>query len=348
MDRTQFHQVSPALKPRSQPHATSRTELHPRPRVVVSECLGFEACRHNGQIIRDDFVSALRPHVDFVKICPEVAIGLGTPREALRLVERKWQLRMVQPATGKDFTHEMESFATEYLKALGQVDGFILKGRSPSCGVKDAKRYPLAEKCAPAGRGPGVFGARVLDLYPGRAIEDEGRLRDDRIRAHFLTQLYTLARFRELEKNPTRADLIAFHAAHKLLLLAYNQKEMRNLGGIVGAMNRREIREVFADYRAGLERAMSRMPRHRSHLNVLEHAVGYFSDEVSVSERNHFTHLLGEFAEGRVPLSVPASVLRSWTERFDSDYLRGQVYFAPYPRELAINRQALAKGLLPA
>ena len=338
MDRTQFQQVTPSERFRTQTHATPKTQLHPRPRVVVSECLGFEACRHNGQIIRDDFVSALRSHVDFVRICPEVAIGLGTPREALRLVERKWEMRMVQPATGKDFTREMESFATEYLKALGPVDGFILKGRSPSCGVKDAKRYPLAEKCAPAGRGPGVFGARVLDLFPGRAIEDEGRLRDDRIRAHFLTQLYTLARFRELEKNSTRAGLISFHAGHKLLLMAYNQKEMRSLGGIVGTMNGREIREVFTEYREGLERAMSRMPRHRSHLNVLEHAVGYFSDEVNRSERDHFTHLVGEFAEGRAPLSVPAGVLRSWTERFDSGYLRDQVYFAPYPSELTITR----------
>lgn len=338
MNRIQPQQVTPTPARIHQVRAAPKMQHYPRPRVVVSECLGFEACRHNGQIIRDDFVSVLKPHVDFVRICPEVAIGLGTPREALRLVERKWEMRMVQPATGQDYTHEMESFATEYLKALGPVDGFILKGRSPSCGVKDAKRYPLAEKCAPAGRGPGVFAARVLDHFPGRAIEDEGRLRSERIRTHFLTQLYTLARFRELEKNPTRAGLVSFHAGHKLLLLAYNQKEMRSLGGIVGSMNGREIRSVFAQYREGLERAMSRMPRHRSHLNVLEHAVGYFSDEINRSERRHFSEILGEFAKERVPFSVPAGVLRSWTERFDAGYLRDQVYFAPYPGELASPR----------
>lgn len=316
------------------PSRAAQPGEYPLPRVVVSECLGFSACRHNGQIIRDDFTSQLGNYVEFVKICPEVAIGLGTPREALRLIDQEWETRMVQPATGRDFTREMETFTAEYLKALGPVDGFILKGRSPSCGVKDAKRYPREEKCAPSGRGPGVFAAGVLEHYPGLAIEDEGRLRNERIREHFLTQLYTLARFRRFEDDPTRAGLIEFHARHKLLLLAYNQKEMRRMGALVGNMQGSELHEVVATYRNGLENALSRMPRHRSHLNVLEHAVGYFSDHVSRPERTHFGELLKKFANKRLPLSVPVSVLGSWVERFDRGYLRHQHYFAPYPAAL--------------
>ncbi|MDD4858406.1 MAG: DUF523 domain-containing protein, partial [Candidatus Krumholzibacteria bacterium] len=112
-----------------------------RPTVVVSKCLGFAACRYNGLGISSDFVKALMPDVDFVPVCAEVEIGLGVPREPIRVASGPNGLRLLQPSTGLDVTERMVRFARTFLESLSAVDGFILKSRSPSCGVRDVKVF---------------------------------------------------------------------------------------------------------------------------------------------------------------------------------------------------------------
>ena len=133
----------------------------PRPRVVVSACLGFAAVRYSGELIPDKVVAALKEHVDFVPVCPEVEIGLGVPRPVVRLVRGEEGPRMVQPKTGEDLTERMRAFSQRFLQGLGEVEGFLLKNRSPSCALKDAKRYAHAEGGGVVGKGPGLFAQAV-------------------------------------------------------------------------------------------------------------------------------------------------------------------------------------------
>ena len=86
-----------------------------RPRVGVSKCLGFAACRYNGQMISDEFVRRLTDHVDFVTVCPEMEVGLGCPRDPIRVVMISKQPRLVQPTTGKDISDTMRVFARGFL-----------------------------------------------------------------------------------------------------------------------------------------------------------------------------------------------------------------------------------------
>jgi uncharacterized protein YbgA (DUF1722 family)/uncharacterized protein YbbK (DUF523 family) len=276
------------------------------PIVVVSKCLGFDACRFNAQVIEDKFVKKLAPHVKFLSICPEVEIGMGTPRD----------------------------FSKDYLGSLKEVDGFILKSRSPSCGLGDAKVYPRRESAPAVEKGPGMFTTAVLEHFPNAAIEDEGRLNNFRIREHFLTKLFALARFRKLKSRPTARDLVQFHSENKLLLMAYNQKELRQLGRIVANHEKRRMDDVFDDYESHLFQALHRAPRYNSHINVLMHALGYFSRQLRSREKAHFLDLLEQYREAKIPLSAVIAVVRSWIMRFDTDYLENQIYFEPYPAEL--------------
>jgi len=166
---------------------TDANNPYPRPRVVVSKCLGFAACRYNGLTIPDDFVQQLGPWVDYLTVCAEVQIGLGVPRQPVRIVSMAGEERLLQPGTGADVTEAMRGFAESYLDQLPAVDGFILKSRSPSCGIKDVRIYMGPDKGAAAQIGAGMFARAVLQRFAGLAIEDEGRLRNARIREHFLT-----------------------------------------------------------------------------------------------------------------------------------------------------------------
>ena len=303
----------------------------PPPRVVVSGCIDFQPCRYNGQRIPNDLIRELGPFVEWVPVCPEVEIGLGTPREPVRLVARGDTDRLVQPATGADVTDDMDRFSTSFLDRLGDVDGFLLKSRSPSCGLHGVKVYHGPDASSTARRAPGRFAAAVLERHPTVALEDEGRLRNYRIREHFLTRLFALARLREVRRM---RDLVEFQTVYKLVLMAYNQTRMRELGRLVANPHRRPLDEILPEYRVELGLALRTAPRYTSVINVVEHAYGYVSDELSRDEKEFYRARLRRYREGRIPVSALTSVVEAWATRFGVDYLLRQALFRPFPEEL--------------
>jgi len=305
-----------------------------RPRVVVSKCLGFAACRWNGATISDPFVKRLDGHVTFCPVCPEVAIGLGCPRDPIRVIETGGERRLVQPATGRDVSDRMRGFADRSLEAVGRLDGFLLKSRSPSCGIKDVKIYGGPDGKQPQARGEGFFGGAVMARFDHLAVEDEGRLNNFRLREHFLTKLFTLAAFREVAAAGRMRDLVAFHARNKGLLMGYNQTRLRAMGRIVAGHDARPAEAVLAAYGEHLAAALDRPPRFTSMINVLMHALGHVSDALKADEKAFFLDHLQKYREGKVPLSVVATLVRAWAVRLEQPYLMDQTYLQPYPEAL--------------
>lgn len=307
----------------------------PTPKVVVSQCIEFDECRYDGQIISSDFVKKLIPHVQFITVCPEVAIGLGNPRKALRLVSIDGKVRLLQPAAKLDLTEKMQSFAASFLDSLPAVDGFLLKSRSPTSALKDARVYAgVNPGSAVMRKGPGLFGSAVLQKFPCLAVEDEGRLRNPRIKEHFLTKLFTLASFRKTRQAGSHKAIMEFQTHNKLLLKAYNQKEARILGSIVADKKRKSADLIINEYQQHLCCALKRAPRCGSNLNAMMHAMGHFSDKLSKEEKSFFLDSLQKYRNGLLPLSVNTSILRLWLKKFKEDLLMKQTFFKPYPEEL--------------
>jgi len=305
-----------------------------KPRIVISKCIGFDPCRYNGEIVQDKFVARLEPHVEFVCVCPEVEIGLGTPRAPVRIVSSGDSFKMIQPFSGLDVSEKMRQFSGRFLDGLEEVDGFILKNRSPSCGFTDVKVYSGPEKGASIGKTAGFFGGAVLEKFGDLAIEDEGRLKNLNIREHFLTRVFAFARFRTLQQSASMHDLVRFHAAHKLLLMAYSQSDLRELGRIVANAEGKRMGAVLELYGKCFREAFHKPPRHASPINVLMHTLGYFKKELSAREKRHFLEVLEAYRHGRTPLSSAVSILRSWVMRFESEYLSEQTFFNSFPEEL--------------
>lgn len=143
-------------------------------KIAVSACLGFERCRYDGKMVK--MRRAIRPgeKVEYLPICPEVAIGLGVPRRKIRLVKAKRGIRLIQPSSGAELTGKMRKFAASFLKRNRDVDGFILKSKSPSCGVGDVKVYSSASSCKPLNmKGTGIFASEILKRYPKKTLTNE-------------------------------------------------------------------------------------------------------------------------------------------------------------------------------
>lgn len=302
-----------------------------KPVVVASKCIGFASCRYNGQCIHSDFVNKLEPYVNYIPICPEMEIGLGVPRGTLRLVLDKDQIELFQPSTGKDYTEDMLNFSEEFFSSLQEIDGFILKSRSPSCGMKDVKIYVGKEKATGTIKGSGIFGKAVSDRFSPLPVEDEGRLTNFRIRDHFLTKLFTMFSFRQIKHSGSMSELVKFQGHNKYLLMSYHQREQKTLGKIVANHERLSFNEAADEYEKHLALAFARPPRYTTLINSMMHMLGYFSDELTHDEKAFMLDTFGKYKDKKVPLSVPLHILKSYAIKYEQSYLLDQTIWNPYP-----------------
>lgn len=312
-----------------------------RPRVAVSSCLTGEPVRFNGGHSRDRFLSGeLDPYVDWVRVCPEMEIGLGTPRETLRLERSPDGPHLVTRNTGVDLTGPMTALGAARARTL-DVDGYVFKSRSPSCGVHGIPVYTGDAAVDRGGRG--VFAARIIDAHPLLPVEDEGRLNDALLRETFVERIFAHARLRALLRSDWRPrDLVAFHSRHKMQILAHDPTAYRRAGRVVAQAGLRSHAELAADYTREFGTALARKATIGRHVNVLQHCLGMVSDSLDHTRRADLLEVIASYQAGQVALSVPATLLRHHARGESAEYLRDQTYFSPYPEELRLRNHVPA------
>jgi uncharacterized protein YbgA (DUF1722 family)/uncharacterized protein YbbK (DUF523 family) len=298
--------------------------------------------RYNGGHKRDDFlVDTFGQFVEWVPVCPEVELGMGTPRPSIRLERMNGGnggVRLRMPSTGQDFTDPMREFSRQRVEALAalELDGYVLKKDSPSCGLERVKIYHGAG--APLKDGVGIFAQALLARLPHLPMEEEGRLNDPLLRESFITRVFVHHRWQEGERAGwSRASLMRFHERHKFLLMARNQSAMRRLGKLLGEAARDDsISELAGSYLAGFTETLSRPASRRGHANVLQHLLGFVSDGLDRADRVELVETIERYRQGLVPLVVPLTLVRHHVRRQGVVYLRDQVYLEPHPHELML------------
>lgn len=311
-----------------------------KPVVIISQCLGFGACRYNGQMQKDEFVEELKSYVKFKPVCPELAIGLGVPRESIRMVYSREGIRLMQSKTGLDLSRKMNEFTDEFFDNVNDVDGFILKTRSPSCGVKDVKVYSSLDKGPSVKKGAGVFGERVMTKYPNLAIEDEGRLKDYKIRHHFLTKIYTLAAFRMVKKSNSYDELNNFHESNRLLFNVYNSKQLKELNHIIRIRETCSIEKIVNNYEKCLGYVLAKAPRYTSNISMLVKILKHIDQRITDKEKEFILDSIHKYKTGHIPLNVPLYLIKAYLIRFDEQNILKQSFFKPYPEELIYMRDS--------
>ncbi len=174
----------------------------PPPRIGVSSCLLGERVRYDGGHKLDrTVVRELGPAVEWVPVCPEVELGLGTPRPPIRLERDGATLRLVEPESRRDLTAEMRSFARQRVRALARkgLCGYVLKSGSPSCGsegvaVRDADGQPVEPE-------PGLFAQELMRQLPDLPVTDEESLADAGLRQRFLERAIAYGRSRRSDSG---------------------------------------------------------------------------------------------------------------------------------------------------
>jgi uncharacterized protein YbgA (DUF1722 family)/uncharacterized protein YbbK (DUF523 family) len=307
-------------------------------RLGVSSCLLGEEVRFDGGHKRDRFLTDLLGRfVEWVPVCPEVEVGMGTPRPALRLVDDGDGVRMVEIKSRLDRTEDMERFSSRRVRALRSLDlsGYILKKDSPSCGMTRVKIY--AGEGMPRRDGRGLYASALMEAYPNLPIEDEGRLNDAALRENFIERVFAFRRLGELFRGRwTRGQVVAFHTAHKLQLMAHSTVAYGELGRLVAASKQMAGAEFRREYENGFMAALAHLASRGRNANVLHHAAGHLKKRLDSAARNELAQLIDDYRRGLVPLIVPITLIGHHVRRHEIDYLNGQVFLEPHPKELML------------
>lgn len=308
-----------------------------RLRIGISSCLLGDEVRFDGGHKRDSFLTGtLAPFVEWVRVCPEVEIGLGIPRETLRLVRVGDDSRMITTRSGIDHTEKMRAYAarrTKQLAAMG-LRGYVLKKDSPSCGMERVKVY---ENGAAARTGVGTYAEVLMARFPSLPIEEEGRLCDPVLRENFIERVFAYDRLRALlDGRWTLGALVAFHTAHKMALLAHSMSAYQALGRLVAGGKALPRAELQRQYEEGFMSALARRATTKRHSNVLMHMAGHLKNLVDAGSKKELADAIEAYRGGLVPLVVPLTLLRHYVRVHAISYLAGQTYLDPHPRELML------------
>jgi len=307
-------------------------------RIGISACLLGHEVRWDGGHKRNRFLTdTLGRYVEWVPVCPEVEVGLGIPRETLRLVGDPARPRLVTTKTGVDHTERMQKWAAGRLSALEGEDlcGFIFKSDSPSSGMERVKVYNAGGM--PEKKGVGIFARAFMDHFPLVPVEEDGRLNDPLLRETFIEQVFTLRRWREARSRPNCVgNVVDFHSRHKLLLMAHSPALLREMGRLTAAGKGRPCARLYADYEHLLLQALRLKATVKKHANVLQHMLGYFKQDLSADEKQELLEVIDRYRAELVPLVVPVTLFNHYVRKVDQPYLREQVYLNPHPVELKL------------
>ena len=268
-----------------------------------------------------------------------MAIGLPTPRPALRLVMTtggETEMRFSK-APHDDVTQKMAAFTADYLLKIGDLSGFIVCAKSPSCGMERVRLY---DENGNRGRkeGVGLFTAALLETFPWLPVEEDGRLHDPVLRENFVERVFALHELNVMRKNGlTRRALLDFHSRYKLQLLAHHQAGYREIGPFVASLHEwDDLDAFFVAYRDKLMNILKKPASRKNHTNVLMHIQGYFRNQLNSRQRGELRDVILHYRDGLLPILAPLTLLKHYLAEYPDRYLMTQNYFDPYPDDLGL------------
>lgn len=306
-------------------------------KIGVSTCLLGEPVRFNGGHKRSRLVTdQLSKIADFVGFCPEVAIGLGTPRAPIRLIttdQGTQAVGTVDPSL--NVTTKLADYGQSVAKDhLPDLDGYIFMQKSPSCGLFRVKQY-LPNGYPAEESSMGIYAQQLREQYPLMPMEESGRLQDTGLYTQFIIKLMVYRQWRILQENLSKKDLLAFHSKIKYLLLACSQeaykeagKVLSNLSGDLSATAQRYIEVVLP--------GLAKPPKKGCHTNALQHIFGHLSSNLDEAGKRSLHDSILSYQAEEVSLVVPLALLWHELKRQGSpEYVSQQWYlhaFYEWPR----------------
>ena len=304
--------------------------------IGISSCLLGENVRFDsGHKFNAYIANVLSPFFHFVSFCPEVSIGLGIPRQAIRLVDKDQQIKCVGTKDETlDVTERLDQCARDQHSWHRQLSGYIVKKDSPSCGMERVRVY---RDKMPTRDGRGLYTRRLMESFPYLPVEEEGRLGDAVIRENFIQRVFIYHRWQQLMAGEVSwSQLSEFHARHKYIYMSHNQKKARELGKWLAEHHQLAIGELCQQYLAQMMDLLKIKATKKNHVNTLKHIQGYLKNYLSRSDKQELEQAVESYRQGLLPLIVPITLLRHHFMHHPQQYITRSYYMQPHPKELML------------
>lgn len=307
-------------------------------RVGISQCLLGEKVRFDGGHKHAHYCTdVLGKYFSFVPTCPEIGAGMGTPREPIRLVKMGEEVRVRGTKSDDDYTEALTHFSEQAVRRLEGLSGYILLGKSPSCGMERVKVYRENGYRSDITQG-GVFAETLMQTYPELPVEESGRLNDPQLRESFLTRVYAYSTWQAMQDaGLTPKALLDFHTQYKPLLMAHNQQAYRDLGKFLAGVSKEDVQEKARDYLPRFMAILKQPATRKNHTNTLMHLQGYLKSHLNAAERQHLSETIHSYRTGMLPLIAVLVLMRHLFKVYGCEYSGNYRYLFPYPEALAID-----------
>lgn len=306
--------------------------------VGVSACLMGDSVRFDSGHKKNNFiVSSLDQYFNFTKVCPEVGAGFGIPRPAMQLRKKDGSVELViSKKPDQLVTEPLMKFTHQKLEELSDLDGFIFKKGSPSCGVF---RVPVVinEQGHKDRNETGLFAKAFMQRYPLIPVEEEGRLNDAALCENFFERVFAYKRWKAIE-NPEKnvSAFIEFHSRHKLMLMARGSSYYQELGRMVAGTTTADLEQRRDAYIHRFMEVMAMSSKPGRHVNVLQHILGYLKEVLTKEDKKELLSVFEAYRQRQLPLITAVTLLRHHLRVHPQEYINKQHYLNPFPESLAL------------
>ncbi|WP_027671137.1 YbgA family protein [Rheinheimera baltica] len=308
-------------------------------KVGISACVLGEKVRYDGGHKASTFcLQQLAPLVEYVPVCPEMAIGMTAPRPAIRLqLDDEHNVHLVQSNnTSIDHTDKMLAFSQKKLPQLAHLSGYVVCAKSPSCGMERVKMFN-ANGDSLGKVGVGIFTRQIMQVYPWLPVEEDGRLFDPALKENFICRVFSCHDFQQAMCDGfSVGKLVAFHSRYKFLVMAHSPVAYRQLGRLVAQAKLFSPEELQQRYLLELMQALKNIASRKLHSNVLQHLQGFMKNLLTAKAKQELSELIHRYRQGFVPLLAPITLLQHHLSEHPNEYVSAQRYFSPYPENLGL------------
>ena len=309
-----------------------------KPVVGIGACLVGQKVRYNGEAKRrSQHIENIREHVALSTFCPEMAIGMGVPREPVRLVGALERVRLTDSAShSKDYTAPMQSYAEEVMARNPDMSGYILVKGSPSCGFDRVKRYGESGNVI-LNDAVGLFTAELAKLDPLLPLEEDGRLNDPGLRENFVSRVFAYHDWKQFRDKPlSHHGLTCFWSRYKYLLMSRHVETYKKIGRVLSDASSGTVEAAADRFITLLMQGLEHVATRKTHSNVLQHIRGYLKTDLEPEDKQEMDALITQYRSGHVPLVVPVTLLKHHFKNHSYRYIENQAYMQPYPEQLSL------------
>lgn len=307
-------------------------------KLAISSCLVGNKVRYDGGHKRSKYcLDIMGDWFEFQPICPEMGVGMPTPRPPIHLVASDNGIRVKMVGDHSvDHTDALKKYAHTQLSSINDISGYVVIRNSPSCGMERVKVYhsngnPSNQSSS------GVYIAEIMRLRPELPVEEEGRLSDPKLRENFISRVFAYHEWQNMVlKSPSFNKLITFHSRYKYMIMAHSYQSYKDLGRLVANDGSKTIETLITEYEELLMRSLKKIASSKSHTNVLYHILGYLKRDISTDAKQELIKVIEQYRQGIVTLIVPITLINHYINQFGSAYINNQAYLNPYPIELGL------------